>query len=333
MENPEVDFLNIKQIRYFVAVFLDGSLSAAAKEQYVTVQAVSKAIADLERELKNDLFVRESRGVHPTPFGKAFYAKAEPVLRDFDELEAFAHNRRLEGVSSLRLALCTPPFSGHEQARASIASFVSKNMGINASVALETGTRGVAAMRAGFLDALIIVGTFEHPDVDCMSIGKVAPGVIMAHAHPLTAHRTVTLADIRPYPVSVSPEFDSFNNSIVSVYRKHGVNIRFCTTNAEHFNAFLLNEQGLAFAVGIPALGQMYPNTEMRLIAPEDAIAIPICLVSLKNNKAPAYMALERWLLSDRMLLGIDPVKRFAAAAAASAHRSGGGAALIDPFD
>lgn len=325
MDNPEVDFLNIKQIRYFVAVFRDGSLSAAAKEQYVTVQAVSKAIADLERELKNELFVRESRGVHPTPFGKAFYAKAEPVLRDFDELEAFAHNRRSEGISSLRLALCTPPFFGHEQARASIASFVSKNMGFDASVGLETGTRGVAAMRAGFLDALIMVGIFEHPDVDCLTIGKVAPGVIMAHSHPLAKRKMVTLADIRPYPVSVSPEFDSFNESIVTVYRKRGVNVRFCTTNPEHFNTFLMNEGGLAFAVGIPALGQMHPNTEMRLIAPEDAIAIPICLVSLKNNKAPAYLALERWLLSDRMLLGIDPVKRFAAAAAASAHRSGGG--------
>ena len=82
--------MNIKQVRYFVAVFQSGSLSAAAKEQYVTVQAVSKAIADLERELKNELFVRESRGVHPTLFGKAFYVKAEPVLRSFDELEAFA---------------------------------------------------------------------------------------------------------------------------------------------------------------------------------------------------------------------------------------------------
>ena len=317
--------MNIKQIRYFVAVFRDGSLSAAAKEQYVTVQAVSKAIADLERELKNDLFVRESRGVHPTPFGKAFYAKAEPVLRDFDELEAFAHNRRSEGVSSLRLALCTPPFFGHEQARASIASFVSKNMGFDTSVGLETGTRGVAAMRAGFLDALIMVGIFEHPDVDCLTIGKVSPGVIMARSHPLAKHKTVTIGDIRPYPVSVSAEFDSFNESIVSVYRKHGVNIRFCTTNPEHFDTFLMDENGLAFAVGIPALGQMHPNTEMRLIAPEDAIAIPICLVSLKNAKAPAYLALERWLLSDRMLMGIDPVKRFAAAAAASAHRSPGG--------
>ena len=108
----EVDFLNIKQVRYFVAVFQSGSLSAAAKEQYVTVQAVSKAIADLERELKNELFVRESRGVHPTLFGKAFYVKTEPVLRSFDELEAFAHRRRSAESPLLRLGLCASPLYG-----------------------------------------------------------------------------------------------------------------------------------------------------------------------------------------------------------------------------
>ena len=83
----EVDFLNIKQVRYFVAVFQSGSLSAAAKEQYVTVQAVSKAIADLERELKNELVVRESRGGKTTLGGKALEGKAETVLRSVDRSE------------------------------------------------------------------------------------------------------------------------------------------------------------------------------------------------------------------------------------------------------
>lgn len=202
--------MNIKQIRYFVAVFQGGSLSAAAKEQYVTVQAVSKAIADLERELKNELFVRESRGVHPTPFGKAFYGKAEPVLRDFDELEAFAHNRRAEGVSSLRLGLCTPPFFGHEQARASIATFISKNMGIDTSVSLETGAHGVSALHAGRLDALIVVGAFSHPDFESTTMGKIMPSVVMSRRHPLALHNMVTLADIRPYPVVVSEHLQQF---------------------------------------------------------------------------------------------------------------------------
>ena len=313
--------MNIKQIRYFVAVFQDGSLSAAAKEQYVTVQAVSKAIADLERELKNELFVRESRGVHPTPFGKAFYAKAEPVLRDFDELEAFAHNRRAEGVSSLRLGLCTPPFYGHEQARASIASFIGKGMNIEASVSLETGSRGASALHAGRLDALIMVGLFNHPEFDCITIGKVMPGVVMARAHPLAQKKTVTLADIRPYPVAVSEHFDTFNESIVSVYRSRGVDIRFCPTTPERFDAFVTKENGLSFAVGIPALGQLHPGTDMKLIAPEDAVAIPICMVSLKNNKAPAYLDLERWLINERMLMGTDPVKRFVSATVAARQK------------
>lgn len=299
-------------------MYLGGSLSAAAKEQYVTVQAVSKAIADLERELKSDLFVRESRGVHPTAFGKAFYAKADPVLRDFDELEAFAHNRRIEGFSKLRLGLCTPPFCGHEQARASIAAFVGKNMGVDTSVALATGEAGVEALYAREFDALIMVGTCERPDVDCLTVGKVMPGVIMAMDHPLADHKMLTVADIEPYPVAISHNFESFNEAVVGYYRSRGVEILYAADDSTAFSSFIANERGLAFVAGIPALNQMHPNTKMKLMAPEEAAAVPISLVSLKNCKAPAYIALARWLVSDRAAMGIDPVKRFAAAAASA---------------
>lgn len=319
----EVDVLNIKQIRYFVAVFNDGSLSAAAKEQYVTVQAVSKAIADLERELKSELFVRESRGVHPTPFGKLFYAKAEPVLRNFDELEAFAHNRPSQAVSCLRLALCTPPFNGHEQARASIAAFVSKGLGIATTVALESDVRGLELLRSGQLDALIMVGAGEYPNADCVAIGTVSPGVMMAPSHPLAHLKTVKLSDMLPYPVLVSHDFASFNDAIVATYRSRGLSIGYSTGGNDPVT-FFEKDHGLSFAVGIPALGELFPGTIMRLIASEDALAVPICLVSMKSEKPPAYRALERWLASDHMMMGSDPVKRFAAAAAASASHARG---------
>lgn len=306
--------MNIKQIRYFVTVFNDGSLSAAAKKQYVTVQAVSKAIADLERELKNELFVRESRGVHPTQFGKAFYAKAEPVLRDFDELEAFAHNRRMECASLLRLGLCTPPFYGSEQACASIASFSTKNVGIETTVALETGARGAEALRIGRVDALISIGSHEYDEFDCLTIGKVLPGVSMARTHPLAQKATVTLDDIKPYPIVISNDFNDFNDVVTRAYRTSGLDIRLCPAGADQFDAFVMREKGLAFVVGIPALGEMHPGTTMKMIAQKDAVSIPICLVSLKNGKTPAYRALERWLMNVA-LVGTDPIKRFSASA------------------
>ena len=147
----------------------------------------------------------------------------------------------------------------------------------------------------------------------------------MARTHPLSTRTTVTLADIKPYQVAVSKDFDGFNDSIVSLYRSRGVDIRFCATSDARFNDFLMKENGLAFAVGIPALGQMYPDTELKLIAAEDAIAVPICLISMKNSKVPAYVALEHWIVNERVLRGSDAVKRFAAAAAATTRRPGGG--------
>ena len=303
--------MNIKQVRYFVAVFQSGSLSAAAKEQYVTVQAVSKAIADLERELKNELFVRESRGVHPTLFGKAFYVKAEPVLRSFDELEAFAHRRRSAESPLLRLGLCASPLYGYEQACASIASFVYKNSGIETSIRLEAGLRGFGALQAGHLDALIVVGACRHPDMDCLNLGKVMLGVIMSYRHPLAQHQTVSLDDIKPYPVSISEDFDRFNDSVAEFYRERGIDILVSATTAAQFERYLTRENGVALTVGVPALGQFNPLTELKPMAAKDSVSVPICLVSLKGRKAPAYAGFERWMTNELAVKGGDPVRRF----------------------
>ncbi len=297
--------LNIKQIRYFASVVELGSLSAAAKERFVTVQAVSKAIADLERELGHSLFVRESRGVHPTPFGKAFYQKAAVVLKGFSELEAFAKEyREHESTSALRLALCSPAFYGNEQARASIALFAKRGLGVDVSVALDTGTEGIAKLCAGGYDALITIGAFSNATVDCVSVGTVSPGVVMAKNHPLAGRDSVSLADLADYPVSLSSEFDNFNESIVTMYRKRKTDMSFITLDPHDFDRHIMVENGVCLMVYIPALGEMYPGTVIRPIASGDAVAVPICLVSLKDRKTSSYLAFERWLAGELVVLG-----------------------------
>lgn len=307
--------MNIKQIRYFTSVFTHGSLSAAAKEQYVTVQAVSKAIADLERELKCDLFVRESRGVRPTPFGKLFYTKAESVLKGFDELEDFAHGRATSGSSRLRLALCTPPFYGHDQARASIAAFTTRNLGIETQVLLDSCKGGMEGLLAGTYDVLITMGTFDRVETDCIPIGTLAPAVLMRPNHPVARCRTVSVDDMKPYPVGMSDNFESFNQFVEPLYRKKGIAMRVLDANTKCLSSFFRDEGGLVFVAGVPALGAMYPNTVLRMVSAEDAVAVPICLVSLKERKSKAYHLFERWLVNELFSLGGDGIKRLAAVA------------------
>lgn len=68
--------MNIKQVRYVCAIVDLGSFSAAAAREGVSVQAVSKAMAELESALGEPLFERRSAGVTPTPLGRAFAVRA-----------------------------------------------------------------------------------------------------------------------------------------------------------------------------------------------------------------------------------------------------------------
>lgn len=301
--------MNIKQIRYFIAVVELGSLSSAAKSQCVTVQAVSKAVADLEREVEHDLFVRESRGVRATVFGRAFYQKALPISKAFAELESFAEEfqeNQQYREKKLRLALVSPPFHKNEIARANIAAFFKKALGFDVTVDLCYGEEDALRLREGGLDGLLTIGEFNRPDFDCVVLGTISPSVIMREDHPLAAKEAVDLEELKKYPIGMSPMFETFNEAIMTAYKDSNLNFQFrMKSTQEAGDHYFGEEQGVVFGAGIPALGPLYPGTIMKFMCSRDAIPIPICLVGLKGQKSVAYSAFEKWLLNSRSILEV----------------------------
>ena len=109
---------------------------------------------------------------------------------------------------------------------------------------------------------------------------------------------------MKPYPIAVVKGYDDFNDSIVAEYRRHRPDLRFVPIVFEDSDDFIFRRKGLALVAGIPALGVLHVGAEMRAVASQDALAIPICLVSPKTRKAPSYLLLERWLASELVLIG-----------------------------
>ena len=73
-------------LRYFTAVYEEGSISAAAKRLFVAQPSISAAIAQLEDQVGARLFVRHRQGVTATPEAKEFYGRAIKLLGEIRSL-------------------------------------------------------------------------------------------------------------------------------------------------------------------------------------------------------------------------------------------------------
>jgi len=83
--------LEIRQIKYFLAVVDSGSVSRAAGRLFVAQSALSKQISDLETDLDVQLLHRSRSGVFPTESGKVFYEYGKAILKQMSDAREAVH--------------------------------------------------------------------------------------------------------------------------------------------------------------------------------------------------------------------------------------------------
>lgn len=77
--------MELRQLRYFLAIAEHGSISKAAAVVYVAQSALSHQLAQLEDELGHALFHRLARGVELTAAGRAFHPHARAILQQVED--------------------------------------------------------------------------------------------------------------------------------------------------------------------------------------------------------------------------------------------------------
>lgn len=86
--------MKLQQLRYFVAVYEEGSITAGAERAHATQSGLSMQIKDLEERFDAVLFERAASGVHPTEMGRRLYEHATRILKEVAEAE--------EGMKAMR---------------------------------------------------------------------------------------------------------------------------------------------------------------------------------------------------------------------------------------
>ena len=91
--------INPRDLRLFLAVCREGTISGAARAEYLSQPTVSVAISQLERALGTKLFDRFRKGIRLTPAGEALRHRAEAIdnLLEAAQRETEIINANLKG--------------------------------------------------------------------------------------------------------------------------------------------------------------------------------------------------------------------------------------------
>ena len=76
--------MDIRELRYFAAVFQARNLTAAAQRCFISQPSISAVIGNLETELGTALFIRHKKGVAPTAAAEQFYPVARRIVDEAD---------------------------------------------------------------------------------------------------------------------------------------------------------------------------------------------------------------------------------------------------------
>lgn len=101
--------MELRQLRYFVAVVDAGSITRASDSLHVVQSAVSHQLRLLEEEMGCTLLIRSVTGVSPTAAGTVLYRQARSILKQVSDVKTAVsfEDARVSGAVSIGIASST----------------------------------------------------------------------------------------------------------------------------------------------------------------------------------------------------------------------------------
>ncbi|MGY0005172.1 LysR family transcriptional regulator [Micromonospora sp. I033] len=184
------DDLDLRKVRYFVAVAEELSFIRAAERLHIAQPVLTRQIKVLERELGVELFARSTRGTRLTPAGTEFLDEARAVLRS-----ATAAQRRVRqtarGGSELTIG-----FMPGILPTATVRALRERFPELRVEVVRTSWDDQTEMVLDGRIDASFVRFPIDPRGLTVIPLYTEPRVVVLPAGHPLAARERVGLADL-----------------------------------------------------------------------------------------------------------------------------------------
>jgi DNA-binding transcriptional LysR family regulator len=186
--------VELRQLRYFVAIAEEGSFSRAATRLHVSQPPLSTQIRSLEEELGAPLLARTNRGVSLTPSGQVFYEEARTILARLESARARTLQANRGDVGMLSVGFVS--IADYGILPPALKSFRSQLPLVEVQLHELTTDAQIRELRAARLDLGFGLAPVEEHDLEFTSILREMLVLAAPADHPATAGGTVDLRSL-----------------------------------------------------------------------------------------------------------------------------------------
>ncbi|MBO2448901.1 LysR family transcriptional regulator [Actinomadura barringtoniae] len=191
--------MELRQLRYLVAIADEGNLGRAAETLFVSQPALSYALRNLEAELGVRIFDRHAGGVRPTAAGRDVIAEARRTLLQADRIVAAADRHRRGETGVLRVGF-EASGAGELTTRAR-SEFARRNPGVRVEPKRYDWGGEVGALRDGLVDVAFVWLPTDLSGLHWEIVHTEQRLVGLPAGHPLASREAVSVMEVNDEPL------------------------------------------------------------------------------------------------------------------------------------
>lgn len=195
--------MDIRQLKYFIAIVESKNLSRAAKSLFITQPTLSQTIKKLESELNTVLFKMTDEGMILTETGQVLYDDGIKIVEDFEKLIDKVSQYKQQPIEKIKVGLTTL-FA--IQFMKQISHFIATHSNVELAI-FQDGSRQLQKM---LVDKEIDVGLLSfpqlYPEIAIEPLATSTQGywvsVVIPENNPLANKEAIQIIDLKGQNIS-----------------------------------------------------------------------------------------------------------------------------------
>lgn len=247
--------MNLKQLKYFVAIADERQITAAARKLHISQPPLSYELAQLEKELGTQLVVRGPRNAQLTDAGRLLYERATRILdmTSAAKREVTAFGQGMRGT----LNIGTISSSGNIVPTGSMASYFLEHPDISFEVHEGNTHQVLEMLRSGVIDVGVVRTPFDTTGLKCRYAAPEPMVVFLGDTwfgqFPVAA--PLTISDLSGVPLVL---YRRFKPLVQDAFEAAGAELRISCLNDDARTTIAWTRAGYGAGLAPYSLTEMY---------------------------------------------------------------------------